>query len=216
MPDGANNPTLDDNKGEGGTLSPGMTAAVSMLSRVVPVSDDGIERRSARSRTGWVVRTMERDGAGILRILWRILRNEADVLDAYQDCFCKLASCDPGRRPANAKAYAYRTAANIAIEMIRTRARHAAHRPKIAAERARSASFDQQNASELRQTEKLQEALAQLPDHLRNVVVLRDLSRMSYKEVAGTLGIEATTARVYRRHAVVKLAEILTKGETDG
>jgi hypothetical protein len=32
---------------------------------------------------------------------------------------------------------------------------------------------------------------------------------MSYKEVARVLGIEPTTARVYRRHAVVKLAELL-------
>ncbi len=54
--------------------------------------------------------------------------------------------------------------------------------------------------------------MALLPDHLRNVVVLRDLSRISYEEIGRMLGIEPTTARVYRRHAVVKLAEILDEG----
>ena len=44
--------------------------------------------------------------------------------------------------------------------------------------------------------------------------VLRDLSRLSYEEVGRTLGITPATARVYRRHAVVKLAESL--GGRDG
>ena len=56
---------------------------------------------------------------------------------------------------------------------------------------------------------RLRHAIAQLPAHLRNVIVLRDLSRMPYEEVGRTLGIDPATARVYRRHAVVKLAELI-------
>ena len=59
------------------------------------------------------------------------------------------------------------------------------------------------------QADSLREAIASLPRYLGNVIVLRDLSRMSYREVGKTLGIDPATARVYRRHAVVKLAELL-------
>ena len=148
-----------------------------------------------------------------IRMLWRLLGREHDVMDAYQDCFCKLAA--PGRRRnvAQAKAYAYRTAANIAIEMIRVRRRRAAHWPAITAQRGtqppdEEADNSREDASS-DSTALLQEAIARLPEHLRNVVVLRDISQLPYDEIGRTLGIEPTTARVYRRHAIIKLAEIL-------
>ena len=149
-------------------------------------------------------------------MLWRLLGCEQDVMDAYQDCFCKLAAREHGRDLANARAYAYRTAANIAIEMLRVRKRRTAHWPVIVAQRT-DAQDAQTGNSEERDTvghfERLRDAIEQLPAHLRNVVVLRDLSRMPYKEVGRTLGIDPATARVYRRHAVVKLAEFLGEGD---
>ena len=57
--------------------------------------------------------------------------------------------------------------------------------------------------------EALRVAIAALPPHLASVVVLRDLQQLPYDEVGRTLGITPSTARVYRRHAVVKLAELL-------
>jgi RNA polymerase sigma-70 factor (ECF subfamily) len=164
---------------------------------------------------GWVARVMEREAAGILRLLWKILGTEQDVMDAFQDCFCKLATHHVRGGVINPKAYAYRTAANIAVEMIRVRSRRAAHWPGVVAERAEAAT---EPADEIRPADRLtrlRDAIARLPDHLREVVVLRDLSRFSYAEVGRTLGIEPTTARVYRRHAIVKLAEILGEGDPE-
>jgi RNA polymerase sigma-70 factor (ECF subfamily) len=192
-----------------------MTCAVGSISRAVQPSVEGLDRAVGEKAYGWIVRIIERDGPGILRMLWRILGSEADVMDAYQDCFCKLASRKGKKNPSSAKAYAYRTAANIAIEMIRTRSRRRAHLPAVAADRSTSESDESPAVSpEAATSEKLRDAIAQLPAHLRNVVVLRDLSRVSYAEVGRTLGIDPATARVYRRHAVVRLAELL--GEEEG
>jgi len=158
---------------------------------------------------------MQREGAGILRVLWRLLGREQDVLDAYQDCFCKLASRQQALNSKVGRAYAYRTATNIAIEMIRCRTRRAAHWPAIAAEKERPDAGD--GGGPMRSDDRLpriRDGIARLPAHLRNVVVLRDLSHMSYSDVGRALGISPSTARVYRRHAVVKLAELL--GEGDG
>jgi RNA polymerase sigma factor (sigma-70 family) len=66
-------------------------------------------------------------------------------------------------------------------------------------------------------SEYLQEALrrriAQLPEHLRNVVALRDLAELSYAQVGKILGISAGTARVYRCKAIQLLAMWMSKEE---
>ena len=149
----------------------------------------------------------------ILRMLWRLLGREQDVMDAYQDCFCKLTACQHRNDVANVKAYAYRTAANIAIELIRARSRRTAHWPAIAAAQANAAADKAVEERDESRFSRLREAIGRLPTHLRNVVALRDLSRMSYKKVGRMLGIEAGTARVYRRHAMVQLAELIEEGE---
>lgn len=161
----------------------------------------------------WVLRLIRAEGQGISRMLWRILGREQDVMDAYQDCFCKLAQRGRPDRLASAKGYIYRTAANIAIEMIRVRKRRATHWPRVVAEHATDVPFDDPPDEAEDPTGRLRDVIARLPAHLRNVVVLRDLSRMSYEQVGKTLGITPATARVYRRHAVVKLAELLEKGD---
>ncbi|UCE60214.1 MAG: RNA polymerase sigma factor [Phycisphaerales bacterium] len=147
-------------------------------------------------------------------MLWRLLGREADVLDAYQDCFCKLAHRRGGQTDiTSARAYAYRTASNIAVELIRGRRRRQAHLPAIARARIEEQPDESHGLAAGEGIERLREAIAHLPAHLRNVIVLRDLSGLSYAEVGKTLGIEPATARVYRRHAVVKLAELLNEGE---
>jgi RNA polymerase sigma factor (sigma-70 family) len=61
--------------------------------------------------------------------------------------------------------------------------------------------------------ETLRECIAQLPEHLRNVVTLRDLAELSYAQIGRILGISAATARVYRCKAVQLLAVWMSKEE---
>ncbi len=152
-------------------------------------------------------------------MLWRILGREEDVLDAYQECLCRLAALNRDH-VRNVRAYAFRTAANIALEMLRVRRRHEARKREVWEVRGDRSTVPAPSPVELHEGEwaldRLREAVADLPPHLRHVVVLRDLSGLSYEEIAGILNIEPTTARVYRRHAVVKLAERLGGNGTAG
>lgn len=160
----------------------------------------------------WVRTVVENDGPGILRTLWRLLGSEQDAMDAYQDCFCRLAALGPHQAPAQARAYAYRAAINAAADVVRGRAHRAAHLPELgrrAAQAAGATASREAGDPSCDALAALPQAIAQLPSHLRNVVVLRDLSRLPYDEVGRMLGIAPATARVYRRHAVVKLAEML-------
>ncbi|MFC1766244.1 RNA polymerase sigma factor [Planctomycetota bacterium] len=169
----------------------------------------GVESVPADQR--WIVSTMGRYGHELVTLLWRILGNEQDVCDAYQTTFLQLAHLDGGRKPKQLKAYVFRTASNVAISMIRSKAA-ARRRADGLAENQRAIQptleVDQQEL-----VEKLRYFIGQLPDHLREVIVLRDLVEMPYRRIAQTLGITAGSARVYRCKAMQILAEWMTRPE---
>jgi len=156
----------------------------------------------------WILTAMARHGAPLVSMLWRILGNEQDVCDAYQDTFLKLSNCCDGKKPEKMKAYLFRTASNTAISMIRRRI----VRDKVHEDIANHAELSEQtieygadlDARELQQ--ELRGRIARLPEHLRSVVLLRDLGEMSYKEVGKTLGISPRSARVLRCRAIKILA----------
>ena len=174
-------------------------------------------------RQRWILSTMQKHGPELVTMLWRILGNEQDVCDAYQDTFLQLAHFEGGRKPDHIRAYVFRTANNVAVSMLR---RRAAEKSRLVS-RASCPRFEggtpstQADAagSPAREMDSqyLQDALrmriAQLPEHLRNVVALRDLAELSYAQVGKILGISAGTARVYRCKAIQLLATWMCREE---
>ena len=160
----------------------------------------------------WILTAMQEHGAGLVLMLWRILGNEHDVCDAYQQTFVNLAHYQQQDRqkPANVQAFLYRTAANAAISMVRRKRR--GERSMEALTRAlpteQPADPGHDLDMQLLQT-RLRSAVAKLPEYLREVVLLHELAELSYREVSEILGIPAATARVYRCKAITLLASIM-------
>lgn len=179
----------------------------------------------------WILSTMQKHGQELITLLWRILGNEQDVCDAYQDTFLQLAHYEGGQKPKHVKAYIFRTANNAAISMLRRRV----------ADRRRMSTLQQNLKSQISNyklqaatggfpypalpgspakeldskylQETLRGCIAQLPEHLRNVITLRDLAELSYAQIAGILGISAATARVYRCKALQILTVLMGREE---
>jgi RNA polymerase sigma-70 factor (ECF subfamily) len=144
-------------------------------------------------------------------MLWRILAHEQDVLDAYQECICRLIA---RRRPVfrgGAHRYLYRTAANVAVDVIRRRQLLRRHQDPLAHHLQARQETRPPDQAEL--IALLRAAIVRLPAHLRDVILLRDLGQMSYYQVASILGVTAGTARVYRRQAIIRLAALLDTNE---
>jgi len=162
----------------------------------------------------WILTAMNRYGRELVTLLWRILGNEQDVCDAYQTTFLHLAHLDGGRKPRWVKAYLFRTASNAAITMLRQRGVERKTLSNMTAadvdEEGPTTEIDF-DAGHL--AESLRSHIAQLPEHLRNVILLRDLGELSYAEVARTMGISTGTARVYRCKAIQMLAMWVTEEE---
>lgn len=167
----------------------------------------------ARSEAGgdhaWVVDVLRDEGPALVRLLWRMLGREQDVLDAYQDTFCRLMarSREAGATPA--RGYVYRTAMNIALDMRRRRSVRHDHLADAASRLTSVAESQTNESTDPSLLESLRRAVDALPQRLREVIALRDLAGMPYRDVARILGLSCGTARVYRREAIVALSALL-------
>ncbi len=160
----------------------------------------------------WILSTMHKHGQELITMLWRILGNEQDVCDAYQDTFLQLAHYEGGQKPEHVKAYIFRTANNVAISMLRRRVADKRRiSTAIVTEKHVTSPANELDSKYLQ--ESLRCCIAQLPEHLRNVITLRDLAELSYAQIGRILGISAATARVYRCKALQILTMWMGKEE---
>jgi len=178
----------------------------------------GAEVKTVAAEQRWVVEVMRSAGPACIRLLWRMLGDEHMVVDAYQESLCQLLRLGENGRPRHAAGYFYRCAVNAALEQLRRR-----ERQRAALERWAQARRNEVGATigsdrgiaepiEPERVAVLRRAILSLPAHLRDAVVLHDLAELSYKETAQILGISPETCRVYRRRAIVRLAEQLQVG----
>ena len=158
----------------------------------------------------WLAALMRDEAQSVVSILWRMLGREEDVLDVFQATICALISRGPGDIRKSRTGYFYRAAMNRAIEALRARRRRQHHWPKIAHQKKPEVCPPADGVLALADdVRRLQDAICELPDRLRSVILLRDIAQMPYRRVASLLGITSGTARLYRRHAVVRLAELM-------
>ena len=153
----------------------------------------------------WILSAMSSHGQELVTMLWRILGNEQDVCDAYQSTFLQLAHYQSRRKPEHVKAYIFRTASNIAITVLRRKIAEKKRLSRTVGPARRINSPEEQLDSKFL-VETLRCCMAQLPEHLRDVIMLRDLAELSYAQIGRMLDITSATARVYRCKAIRLLA----------
>ncbi len=174
----------------------------------------GLQSAQVADDQQWVLALLRQEGARVVSMLWRMLGSPQDVLDAYQTAVCQIAGRGRQERPAHLGAYFYRTAVNAGITILRSRRQRLRQWPAVVEAQARRDSAreapDPRRVLDQREMiERMRDAIFRLPPHLRDVIVLRDLGELPYSRVAAILNIRGGTARLYRRQAVVRLADLM-------
>jgi len=169
---------------------------------------DQLETARAVNGQRWILAVLQQHSARVIGMLWRMLGREQDVLDAYQNVVCHLAARGPRRAGRNRAAYFYRCAINAGIETIRHRQRERERLPRVAQRCgwAGAKPDSPEGMTQPRAVERMRTAILSLPEQLRSVVVLRDLTGMDYRRVSTIMRISPGTARVYRRQAIGRLS----------
>jgi RNA polymerase sigma factor (sigma-70 family) len=142
------------------------------------------------------------------RTAWGVLLNREDAEDVLQTVFLKLLrSGFPPEFQKNPKAYLYRAAVNVSLDILRSRRRHPVHQlsdaERVEARSSANSSFDE----EMHQW--LCGAMAQLPMEYSEVLVLRHLKKMRTAEIAETLGVSRTAVAVRLFRARARLKKLL-------
>lgn len=130
---------------------------------------------------------------GLYRFLFRMLGSRDEAEDVAQEAFVRLwrQDFDP-RRPHNPRAWLYRVAGNLALNLRRGEQRRAGR--EVAADGGGWPEADNPADAALRAIERggVRAALAELPERQARLLLLRH-GGLSYQEVAEALGIAPTS-----------------------
>lgn len=143
----------------------------------------------------------------------RLLGNDTDALDAAQEAMIAIVRGLPRFDGRSAfSTWIYRVTTNACLDELRRRQRRSAE-PLPAYERAEDQPATTSRPMAVEDTVAahvdIDRALTQLPAEFRVAVVLRDLCRLDYAEIAEVLAIPAGTVRSRISRGRAGLAEIL-------
>ncbi len=151
----------------------------------------------------------------IYRIAYGVVRHREDALDIVQEVFVKLyRSIENYRGQSSFYTYVYRMAMNTAIDFARKRKR------ATASSLDEEGAFQPSDSPELRPEailidkeleEKVNRAMAKLPEDQRAAMIYREVEGLSYQEMAQTMGCSIGTV-MSRLHYGRKRLQKLLKG----
>ena len=123
-----------------------------------------------------------------------LMRNEEDAQDAVQEAYLRAFRFFKGFHPgANARRWLLQIVRNTCYTALSARRRHEAA-PEPDVEALEDAAPDPRASLETKATvEAVRQAIAALPVDYREVVVLRELEGLSYREIAEVAGIPLGT-----------------------
>ncbi|NPV14844.1 sigma-70 family RNA polymerase sigma factor [candidate division WOR-3 bacterium] len=175
----------------------------------LPVSDDELVRRAQRGKTEAFEELVRRYEHKVYNITYRLLGNEEDATEALQDTFLRAyRSISRFKFKSSFYTWLYRIATNVSLTKLRRRKTQETvsldepikDTDDLKYDIPDSRSTPEQAFEQKRLRERLQEAIAKLPEEYRTVVVMRDLEGLSNEEVSATLGITvpAVKSRLHR------------------
>lgn len=141
---------------------------------------------------------VDRYGARLLTLAWRLLGNRADAEDAVQRALMRSYSSARSYRPDWAvSTWLYRIATNVCVDELRRRAGRSALR-RAAEDEAGSGRVVADGNGGSRapgQHLDLRRALSRVPREARVLLALRYVDGLSYRELARVRGISVNTVK---------------------
>lgn len=191
----------------------------------VPPDDEGqadrrlLERLRCRDEAA-ASELVERYGGRLLAVAQRLLRREADAQDAVQDAFLAAFRALPSfRGDCRLSTWLHRIVVNVALMRLRSRRRHAETPiedllPVFQVDGHHVRTFttwpDAERAlmsAEVRA--RVRDAINQLPETYRTVLMLRDIEELDTDEVARLLGVSANAVKIRLHRARQALVTLL-------
>ena len=168
---------------------------------------------------------VERYQRKVYAVALGMLKDKEEAMDVSQEAFVKVYKyLDHFKGDASFYTWLYRITVNICIDIIRKRAGAGGEavefdetmpmdvsEANIGALGSRLGTNPQKSALRRELAEKIQEALATVPEKHRAILLLREVEGMSYEDLARTLDIPKGTVMSRLFHARAKVQKILSQ-----
>ncbi len=137
--------------------------------------------------------------------------------DIAQETFLKLYEQPAGRiTPAGLKAWLYTVARNRAMDMLRRRKRQVNVAEDALDHLAAPGAGPDEQVSTAEETAQILRFLRRLPTNQQEVVKLKFLSELSYKEISAITGLSSTNVGFLIHTALQRLRSMLQQPTSDG
>jgi RNA polymerase sigma-70 factor (ECF subfamily) len=152
---------------------------------------------------------IEEHGSAVWQTAYRLLGNDADAADCFQETFVSALKFCRRKQVRNFSALLTRLATARAIDQLRRRIRHSRSTTDNADWTALQSTnpCPSQQAQHNELAEGLRISLSKLPTQEAQAFCLRYLNDMSYRQIANELGIKTNAAGVLLHRARAKLRE---------
>ena len=154
---------------------------------------------------------VEKHGPAVWQAAYRLLGNEADTADCFQETFVSALEVSRRQHVRNFSALLMHLATVRAMDQLRQRfrtSRFSANLTEVSeAVSSNPGPADQAQCEELAQ--KLRIALSRLPSQEAEVFCLRCFNRLSYRQIAQRLSIKKNVVGVLLHRARTKLRQLL-------
>ena len=153
---------------------------------------------------------VDKYGGLVWQAAYRLLGNEADAADCFQETFVSALELSRRQRVRNFAGLLLRLATTRAVDILRRRFRNSSFSESAVLDGKASANPGPVQAAQRRElAEQLRYGLSQLADGEAEVFCLRYLNDFSYRQIAKELGIKRNAAGVMIHRAKKKLGELL-------
>jgi RNA polymerase sigma-70 factor (ECF subfamily) len=157
----------------------------------------------------------------VFQMVYGMVRNREDARDITQDAFVKAyKSLHSFRLESSFYTWIYRIAMNVAIDFLRKVKRQPTTEfdEQVASRDAEGSISNLHHADSPSKTlerkrlySRIMDAMQKLPEDQRQVVLLRELDGMSYKDIADVMGVPEGTIMSRLYYARKKLQKLLTE-----
>jgi RNA polymerase sigma-70 factor, ECF subfamily len=168
---------------------------------------------------------VERYQRKVYAVALGMLKDKEEAYDVAQEAFVKVYKyLDHFKGDSSFYTWLYRITVNICIDLIRRRGANKGEAVEfdetvqidspdahIGALGSRLGTNPQKSALRKELAEKIQEALAQVPEKHRAILLLREVEGLSYEDLARTLEIPKGTVMSRLFHARAKVQKILSE-----
>ena len=145
---------------------------------------------------------------GLYAVCYQMLKNSLEAEEVVQDSFVKLWQAKE-KGTKQSKAWLYQVARNHCLDILRRRQHEIKYQQHNLLEaKVTKSAYDELANIEL--SRQISDAIEELKEPYKSLIVLREISQLSYQQLAEVLNLSISQVKVYLSRARNMLKEKLT------